>query len=173
MEDFLASLDMQAAVGEVGPETIARVAQLVGKTNQFNLTTRRHNQARLQQMTEDDAWDVRWIRLRDRYGDSGLIGVTIVHYDEQLAMIDTFLMSCRVMNRRVEQAMLRDLVERATARGCRTVRGEYLATDRNAVVKDFYAKNGFSAESGTALFAVSLDDSERLPGWPEAIGRES
>ncbi len=171
MEDFLASLDMQAAVGEVGPETITRVAQLVGKTNQFNLTTRRHNQARLQQMAEDDAWEVRWMRLRDRYGDSGLIGVTIVHYDEQLATIDSFLMSCRVMNRRVEQAMLRNIVENAISRGCRSLRGEYLATDRNAVVKDFFAKNGFSAVGEPAVFEVKLDEGDGLPEWPQVIGR--
>lgn len=171
MEDFLASLDMQAAVGEVGPETIARVAQLVGKTNQFNLTTRRHNQARLQQMTEDDGWDVRWIRLRDRYGDSGLIGVTIVHYDEQLATIDTFLMSCRVMNRGVEQAMLRDIIESAISRGCRTLRGEYLATDRNAVVSDFFANSGFTAGGEAAVFELKLDEGEDLPEWPQVIGR--
>ena len=171
MEDFLASLDMQATVGEAGPETITRIAQLVGKTNQFNLTTRRHTAARLQQMAGDDDWDVRWMRLRDRYGDSGLIGVSIVHYEGDVATIDSFLMSCRVMNRTVEQAMLRDVIEHAMARGCRTLRGEYLATDRNAVVKDFFSKNGFSATGETAVFEAKLDDGKGLPEWPQAIGR--
>ena len=173
MEEFLASLEMQATVGDIGPETITRIAQLVGKTNQFNLTTRRHTQARLQQMADDDDWDVRWMRINDRYGDSGLIGVSIVHYEDRVATIDSFLMSCRVMNRTVEQAMLRDVIEKAIARGCETLRGDYIATDRNAVVSEFLVSNGFSPVSGTSGFEISLEDPAGLPGWPEAIGRES
>lgn len=171
MDAFLAGLDMQASVGSLGPETIARIAQLVGKTNQFNLTTRRHSQAQLQEMADDDAWDVRWMRLRDRYGDSGLIGVTIVNYAGDVASIDSFLMSCRVMNRAVEQAMLSDIIERAIERGCETLRGEYIATDRNTVVRDFFVENGFSAVEGTTRFDLGLTDAAVLPDWPEAIVR--
>lgn len=172
MEDFLASLEMQATVGEAGPETIARIAQLVGKTNQFNLTTRRHTRARLQQMADDDNWNVRWMRLRDRYGDCGLIGVTIVHYEEQVATIDSFLMSCRVMNRNVERAMLRDIVEGTIARGCTFLRGLYMATERNSIVRDFYSKNGFSAATDLSIFELNLAGDE-LPAWPQSISRES
>lgn len=173
MDAFLASLEMRATTGSLGPETLARVAQLVGKTNQFNLTTRRHSQSRLQEMAADDRWEVRWTRLGDRYGESGLIGVAIVHFEDDVATLDSFLMSCRVMNRRVEQAMLRDVIDIAIARGCGSLRGEYVATDRNSIVSGFYAEQGFAAAGGGAVFELDLAKDGELPGWPAVIERAS
>lgn len=172
MEDFLASLEMRATLGAAGPETITRIAQLVGKTNQFNLTTRRHTQVELQRMADAEDWHVRWIRLADRYGDSGLIGVCIVHIDDSVATIDSLLMSCRVMNRSVERAILRDAIEVAISFNCKTLHGEFIATDRNAIVRDFFTRNGFSALADSGNFELHLGEQAELPAWPGVILRE-
>lgn len=175
METFLSGLKMELTAGKVGPETIARATQLIAKTNQFNLTTRRHSQSKLQRMVDSDYFEVFWTRLADRYGDSGIIGVTVVQYDGTEASIDSFLMSCRVMNRRVEQAMLVQVIERAVDRGCTAVRGQYMETDRNTIVSDFYAKFGFAeVESlgGERRFLLDLNGAATRPEWPTALRRQ-
>ncbi len=173
MEEFLESLEMEVTAGSVGPETLARVVQLTGKTNQFNLTTRRHTQSDIQRMADDEAADVRWYRLNDKFGDSGIVGVVAIRYDGATAILDTFLMSCRAMNREVENAMLSDAVECALKRGCTSVVGEYIATDRNAVVGDFYPESGFSAavDRGEGVFRLDLEDEALRPHWPGAVRR--
>ena len=92
--------------------------------------------------------------------------------EDTVATIDSFLMSCRVMNRTVEQAMLRDAVELASARGCQTLRGEYIATDRNAIVREFFTNNGFSALADSSNFELHLGEQVELPAWPDVIHRE-
>lgn len=175
MEEFLASLDMEVTLGSVGPETLARVVQLIGKTNQFNLTTRRHSQSDVQRMADDGSVDVRWYRLNDKYGDSGIIGVVVIRYDGAEASLDTFLMSCRAMNREVENAMLADAVRCALDRDCTSLVGEYIATDRNAVVRDFYRRSGFSPEvgNGDGKFRLDLAAGGRRPLWPAVVRRAS
>jgi len=174
MEEFLTGLEMQFTMGTVGPETIARATQLISKTNQFNLTTRRHSQSKLQRMVDADACDVLWARLADRYGESGIIGVTIVQYAGSEATIDSFLMSCRVMNRRVEQAMLCELLERAIDRGCTAITGSYIETNRNHIVRDFYLKSGFTpadGPEGARHFHLDLSDGAARPVWPAELLR--
>jgi len=172
-EEFLRSLDMQADVGVADEQTVARIAQLIGKTNQFNLTTRRHSAAEVATMSGDPDHVVAWLRLNDRFGDQGLVVVGIVRRRDRVAEIDTFLMSCRVMNRRVEQAFMAYLVEHARTLGCHSVEGVYLPTAKNSMVSQFYPELGFSdvgaLEGGGRRFVIDLRT--RSIDWPNVIHR--
>lgn len=174
VDDFLHRLGMVATIGEADATTLGRIAQLVHKTNQFNLTTRRHTQADLATMAGNPRQVVAWLRLRDQFGDQGLICVAVLDASGDTALVDSFLMSCRVMNRRVEQAMLAYLVEHAKRLGCRRLVGDFIPTRKNAMVKDFYPSFGFAAEATTSAetsrYALDLSASDVT--WPEVIRRE-
>lgn len=145
LEEFLEKLQMEAVVEEVTAKNLARVTQLVNKTNQFNLTTRRYTEAQIRQIAEDpDCW-IRAFRLADRMGSYGLIGVLICRPMAQRDMweIDTWLMSCRVLGREMEKFMLDRLIEAASERGTRRIEGVYLPTAKNALVRDLYDRLGF------------------------------
>ena len=172
-EEFLASLEMEAEVGLSDEQTLARIAQLIGKTNQFNLTTRRHSQAEVASMAADRDHAVAWMRLRDKFGDQGLVVVGIVSRKGQVAEIDTFLMSCRVMNRKVEQAFMAYLLEHARRMGCTSAVGAYLPTKKNGMVSGFYPELGFRADGdlpdGGKQYA--LDFATSTVEWPSVIKR--
>lgn len=173
-EEFLLSLEMEAEVGLADEHTLGRIAQLVGKTNQFNLTTRRHTQAEIASMARDPDHVVAWLRLRDRFGDQGLVVVGILRRREHVAEVDTFLMSCRVMNRRVEQAFVAYLLEHARRLGCRNATGTYLPTAKNGMVSGFYSDLGFAADGdldgGGRRFV--LDFASGTVQWPGVIRRK-
>lgn len=142
-EEFLASLGMVATIGRVGPETLPRVAQLLAKTNQFNLTTRRHTAAEISGMIANGAVAL-WLRLADRFGDHGLVGVAIARPAPEQWEIDTFLLSCRVIGRGVETALLAQLSNILKAQGGEKLLGEYFPSAKNGIVADFYPRHGFA-----------------------------
>src|SRR5439155_11119948 len=109
IDAFLRSLRMTARVGPVTPATLERAAQLVNKSNQFNLTTRRTTPAELAARSRDPDWVTRTVTLADRFGDNGLISVALARRDADALVIDTWLMSCRVLKREVEVLLLNDL----------------------------------------------------------------
>lgn len=144
LHDFLEKLQMEAAVEEVTAKNLARVTQLVNKTNQFNLTTRRYTEAQVRQIAEDPSCWIRAFRLADRMGSYGLIGVLICRPSQGAAWeIDTWLMSCRVLGREMEKFMLDRLIEAASQRGISHIEGTYLPTAKNGLVKDLYDLLGF------------------------------
>ncbi|MGE3595691.1 MAG: HAD-IIIC family phosphatase [Dehalococcoidia bacterium] len=170
--DFLRSLDMEAEIGEVDGDTMARVAQLIGKTNQFNLTTRRHSPAEVARLGAADDSVVAWLRLRDRFGDQGLVAVGIIEKRATEAWLDTFLMSCRVMNREVEHAMMAYLIEHAMALGCERLIGEYRPTPKNHMVAELLPGFGFASRDqhdGGLLWECDL--SAPPVSWPAHIRR--
>lgn len=144
LEDFYRSLSMELEFAEATPATYTRVAQLTQKTNQFNLTTRRYTEQDIVRMASSTDWSIYTVAARDRYGDTGLVGVVIVRWQSDLAEIDTFLLSCRVMGRTIETAVLATLVEEARSRGAKRLVGCYLPTKKNPVVADFYPTHGFA-----------------------------
>ena len=144
VEEFLASLGMEATLAEFDDVDMPRIAQLVGKTNQFNLTARRHSQAALESFRDDPAVVTMSARLRDRFADHGLIAVLVAEQRDDSLVIDTWLMSCRVIGRDLEQAMLNELAGLARARGCKALRGIYVPSARNQLVADLYERLGFS-----------------------------
>lgn len=146
LDAFLAGLGMEAASGPFDEVVLPRVAQLVGKTNQFNLTSRRHSEERLRRMMGAEEYWTRYFRLRDRFGDHGLIGVMIARVLQDppsMWEIDTWLMSCRVIGRGMERFMMRTLRQAAVARGVKSVRGVYIPSEKNALVAGLFPEMGF------------------------------
>jgi len=145
--DYLASLAMTINFAQFQPVDRPRIAQLIAKSNQFNLTTRRYSEVEIAAMDADPAVLTLQVRLADAFGDNGLISVVIARQiDATTLEIDTWLMSCRVLGRRAEEAVLRELCLRAHERGITQLRGVYRPTARNELVRDHYAKLGFVRE---------------------------
>lgn len=143
LESYLRSLHMRAVCGPFNEVGRTRIVQLINKTNQFNLTTRRYTDAQVRQFEQANSALTLQVRLIDSFGDNGMISVLICVADNADWIIDTWLMSCRVLNRKVEQAMLNYIVERAAKSGVRSLIGQYIETERNGMVKDHYARLGF------------------------------
>lgn len=120
-----------------------RIAQLTQKTNQFNLTTRRYYDADIKHYAKDSFTDVIYIKLRDQFGDYGIVGACIVRYEDKKAIIDTFLLSCRVLGRSIEDIFILYVLRKANQRGCKIVEGEYIRTRKNNQVEFFYINQGF------------------------------
>ena len=143
LEEFYRSLAMRVEVGRADQRTIPRIAQLTQKTNQFNLTTRRYSEAEIAAMAADPATRVFWMRLTDRFGDAGLVGVAILRVTNATADIDSFLLSCRVIGRTVETALLAATVAEARASGAARLTGSFVPTAKNAAARDFFQAHGF------------------------------
>jgi FkbH-like protein len=162
LDTYLASLDMVCTIGRVDPLTRPRVAQLVNKSNQFNLTTRRYSEREIEQVEQDPARHAIWVRLTDAFGDNGVISVVIADKADKTWEIDTWLMSCRVLGRRVPEAVLGHLVAAARAQGAQTLIGRYIPSAKNRMVADHYSKLGFSpgetGGDGETLWRLSLVD---------------
>jgi FkbH-like protein len=158
-EDFFRFLEQQAEISPVTPLTLARISQLTQKTNQFNLTTRRYTEQQISDLASQPDTNVLSIRVRDRYGDHGLVGVAITRDKGTDCEIDTFLLSCRVIGRTVETALLSQLAQSAARRGRQRLLGWFFPTKKNAPAKEFYAQHGFELQSQNAdgaLWALDL-----------------
>jgi FkbH-like protein len=142
--DYLTSLDMVCTIGPVDAVTRPRASQLINKSNQFNLTTRRYSEAEVAAVEADPSRHIIQVRLVDRFGDNGIIAVIIADKGAERWEIDTWLMSCRVLGRRVEEACLAHLVGAASAHGAREIIGRYAPSAKNRMVADHYQKLGFS-----------------------------
>jgi FkbH-like protein len=141
---YLASLEMEIDFRPFNEASRPRIAQLINKSNQFNLTTRRYTEADVARFEADRQILALQVRLRDKLGDNGMISVIICRCAEpDVWEIDTWLMSCRVLGRRVEEAVLRELLDHAKRRGAGTLRGLYVPTERNKLVEQHYANLGF------------------------------
>ncbi len=141
--DFLESLRMEAEVALVDAATRGRVAQLTQKTNQFNLTTRRYSEQEVASLEADPAVRVIWMRLWDRFGDHGVVGVAITRRDGLDCEIDTLLLSCRVIGRTADSALLSVAADLARRDGAARITGWFVPTKRNTPAADFYASHGF------------------------------
>ncbi|MCC7371962.1 MAG: HAD family hydrolase [Chloroflexi bacterium] len=151
MEGYLASLGIIAEIAPAEALSIPRVAQLTNKTNQFNVTTRRYSEAQIVGVVER-GWPVYALRVRDRFGDEGLVGVAILAPgDAGVWEIDTLLMSCRVIGRGVETALLAHIAAAARQAGASRLVGRFLPTGRNGLVSHLFEQHGFAlAERGSA-----------------------
>jgi FkbH-like protein len=157
--------------------SIPRIAQLTQKTNQFNLTTRRYSELDIREFAESQSADVVSLRLSDRFGDAGIVGVAILTYAGNAATMDTLLLSCRVLGRHVEDALLAQCVQLARARGARVLIGEYAPTAKNGQVREFYSKRGFKERVGGTRFDLDLTGSRSravpdTPGFFKRIDSE-
>jgi FkbH-like protein len=148
IDDYLKSLDMQIEVQRFDQTRIARISQLIQRSNQFNLTTHRYNEAECEAMMRDEASAIPlWASLSDRYGDHGLISIVILRLHPGEIEITDWLMSCRVLARGVEHFLMTRVVDLARQNAAKLIRGEYIPTAKNAMVKEFYAQFGFQMVS--------------------------
>ena len=147
LDGYLLSLEMEGEVRPINEADLPRVVQLLAKTNQFNLTTRRHSREAVDELLARHGAVGVTLRLRDRFGDHGLVAVMIVVPDAEgpldQARIDTWLMSCRVIGRTAEHFLLGAVLEECRALGYRRLIGEYIPTKKNALVASFYHDLGF------------------------------
>jgi FkbH-like protein len=159
---FLQSLGLIARVGPIVPATLERCVQLINRSNQFNLTTRRHSNADVLRMMDDPSWVTRAISVRDRFGDHGLISVLLAQVEANALVIDTWLMSCRVLKRGIEHFLLNHLVVLAKELGLRRLLGEYVPTAKNVLVRDHYTSLGFTRiggdDTGHTRWELEIDD---------------
>jgi FkbH-like protein len=163
-EDFWRDLGTTVRVGSVHAEHMTRVVQLMTKTNQFNLTNRRHTVAQVDAMLAAGAVGL-WLSARDRYGDYGMVGVALAVPEPALAWrIDTFLLSCRALGRHVEGAMLAALAQSVARRGGRFLIGEFVRTARNRGAERFFAEHGFAPLDGHGrMWRLELDAASLEP----------
>ena len=141
--DFLKSLEMKAVIRGFEPVYYSRIAQLTNKSNQFNLTTKRMTQAEVEQMAQDPGYITLYGKLKDKFGDNGVVSLVIGKKNGDTLELILWLMSCRVLKRDMEQAMLDTLVWQSRESGIRKLHGYYYKTAKNAMVKDFYGAMGF------------------------------
>jgi FkbH-like protein len=160
-DDYLRSLDMTLSIAPFDQAGRKRIAQLISKSNQFNLTTRRYSEAEVEALQADPAAVTVQARLADMFGDNGMISTVICRQDGRSFQIESWIMSCRVLGRRVEEAILQHLVHQARARGAAELIGRYIPTARNGLVRDHFKKLGFSESGG-------VPDGETL--WRLAVG---
>ena len=162
VDDFLRSLDMQAVLEPIGDANLPRIAQLLGKTNQFNLTTRRMAAEELRELMAEPGFVHMALRLRDRFTDHGLVGVMGALVEEDRLRIDIWAMSCRVIGRTAEATMLSALLRAARARRCEEILGIYIPTAKNISVERLYERFGFSPRGrkpgGAHEFVLRTDD---------------
>lgn len=163
--DYLTSLQMVMSAAPFDAANRPRVTQLINKTNQFNLTTKRYTESEVAQIEVDPAVQSIQVRLKDAFGDFGMIGVIIARPARDAPLtwdIDTWLMSCRVLGRKVEEAMLSRLIEQARAAGVVRLAGVYKPTAKNGMVADHYPRLGFRPDGtgdGEVLrFVLDLTD---------------
>lgn len=158
MDAYLASLDMEGTISDFSAIDVPRLSQLINKSNQFNLTTRRRTEAEVSALIDDPSYSAFSMRLKDRFGDHGLIAIAIGRADGDSMVIDTWLMSCRVLKRQVEDEVLNEFVRRTAAHGCTSLRGIYIPTAKNGMVKGHYPGMGFATVNEGAEQAEYLLD---------------
>ena len=170
LEDFYLSLQQQIDIGPIVAETVPRVAQLTQKTNQFNLTSFRYSEQQITQLASAPGCNIMTVSARDRFGDAGLVGVAITKDVGDICEIDTFLLSCRVIGRGIETAMLAHISERAKSSGIKELSGRFIPTKKNAPARDFYASHGFlrkAEDDGEILWSREISGSGIV--WPTWI----
>ena len=147
LQDFLKQLNISVKIKNADSFTIPRISQLTIKTNQFNLTTRRYQEEDIRKFSQDKDKIVECAQVEDKFGDNGITGVYIINKDnKQEWTIDTFLLSCRIIGRGVEDGMLHQIIEKARKEGVSKIRGEYIKTKKNKPAENFFPTFGFKKE---------------------------
>lgn len=168
MAAFIAALELRIEVAPAAPAQLARVAQLTQRTNQFNFTTRRRSEAEIAQLAQQ-GYECLAVEVRDRFGDYGLVGVVIFAALERALVVDTFLLSCRVLARGVEHAVLRELGRLALERGKPGIEMRFVPSQRNQPARRFLDSlsaqgqaQGHDQEDGSLRFSISAQQAADL-----------
>ncbi len=158
---YLLSLNMKAEIEAFIPAYHGRIAQLSNKSNQFNLTTRRYTQAEIEQIAADESYITLYGKLADKFGDNGVVSVVIGHQTDGILDIELWIMSCRVLKRDMEYAMMDRLVQEGYQRNVQNLIGHYYPTAKNGMVKEFYGSMGFTKtqedEAGNSRWEMAVE----------------
>jgi FkbH-like protein len=166
IEDYLASLEIELTVVKNDKSYIPRIAQLTQKTNQFNLTTHRYTESKVEYFTSDNKHVVYAMFVKDKFGDNGLTGVCIVKEDENNSknvILDSFLMSCRIIGRNIEFVFIDYIIKELANKGYQTLGADYIQSSKNALVENFYDKVGFNIienTNGTKKYELKIESFE-------------
>jgi len=166
IEDYLASLEIELTVVKNDKSFIPRIAQLTQKTNQFNLTTHRYTESKVEYFTSDNKHVVYAMFVKDKFGDNGLTGVCIVKEDENNSknvILDSFLMSCRIIGRNIEFVFIDYIIKELANKGYQTLGADYIQSSKNALVENFYDKVGFNIienTNGTKKYELKIESFE-------------
>ena len=153
LQDFLKQLNISVKIKKADEYTIPRISQLTLKTNQFNLTTRRYQEEDIRKFVSDENKLVECAQIQDKFGDNGITGVYIINKENQEEwLIDTFLLSCRVMGRGIEEALLSQIIERAKMKGIKKIKARYIKTEKNKPAENFLSNFGFTQHEDIWIF---------------------
>jgi len=172
VDDFLRELKMKIKIGFSDDITITRIEQLLNKTNQFNLTTKRYSSSDIIKIISDGG-KVLWLSSADRYGDNGIVGVAIlIEIKHKIWIIDSMLLSCRVIGRKIETAFLAEIVEILKSESAYELYGQYLPTKKNHIVSDFYKKHSFKlTDKKNNFWKLNLNESDIIKPIFIQVGR--
>ena len=157
LNDFLNELDIRVKIKKSNNFLIPRISQLTLKTNQFNLTTRRYQEEEIRNLSNDTNFSVGCAQVLDKFGDNGVTGVYIVKKNETYWTIDTFLLSCRIMGRGVENAILSQILKEAKLNGVKELRAEFIPTSKNKPAENFLADYGFTNQDNFWVYKLNND----------------
>jgi FkbH-like protein len=159
--DYLASLNIRIELIHANEINIPRIAQMTQKTNQFNLTTKRYTDADIRGFVQN-GWQIYCIDVSDKFGDSGITGTILIKMNNDVAIFDSFLLSCRILGKGIEEAFVLSILNMLREQGIETVRASYAPTTKNAQVSDFYDKLGFSLVSASETKIYELCIANRV-----------
>ncbi len=157
VEDYLKNLDMELIIEKANNFNLPRIHQLVNKTNQFNMTTKRYGLEEIEAMMKKNDFEVYCFSLKDKFGDNGIIGVVILKYATGNCFLDTFLLSCRVLGRKVETAILQFVIERCGYKNVNKLEASFIQTQKNMNLRYTYKDHGFKIKeenTGSILYFI-------------------
>ncbi len=155
LDDFLEQLDIQVKIKKSSEFLIPRISQLTLKTNQFNLTTKRYQEEEIRNFTNDEKFIVGCAQVSDKFGDNGITGVYIINKQEKMWFIDTFLLSCRIMGRGVENGILTQILIDAKNNGIEEIRANFIPTQKNKPAQSFLSDFGFTKKGDDWIYKLN------------------
>ena len=170
IDDFLKNLKMKVNIGHMSNVTINRLEQLINKTNQFNLTSKRYDSIDLEDIVSNDGM-VLWVSVKDCYGDNGIVGVAIIKdVLSKKWVLDSFLLSCRIIGRKIETVFLSEIVNIARDCGAQIIKGQYIYSKNNNLVSSFYKNHNFKlSDKDINIWEFNLDNNINRPKYIEVF----
>ena len=168
LTEFLKSLNMVVTAEKANKSSIPRISQLTQKTNQFNMTTRRYMEDGIKKLAEDKNFLVFSVKVEDKFGDNGITGAAIVKKGKDAWSIDTFLLSCRIIGKKVEETLLAYLAREAKKAGAKKITADFILTKKNSVAKGFYKSSGFNMakkEDEKEVWEYNLEKDYKFPNF--------
>jgi len=157
LDEFLKQLDITVKIKKSNKFLIPRISQLTLKTNQFNLTTKRYQEEEIRNLSKDDNYEVGCAQVIDKFGDNGITGAFIINKKENVWILDTFLLSCRIMGRGVEDAILSEILKEAKSKKVDKIKAEFIPTEKNKPAENFLSNFGFKKQDKFWIYKLNSD----------------